>query len=54
MRKFLAMLVLLGFFSGLGMQLYAVTALDDEDYAQKCGGDADEPESWDDDNDLSQ
>ncbi len=55
MKKFLLILVLLGFLVDFGASLYAVTALDDEEYVQQgsgCGDD--EPASWDDDNDLSE
>ncbi|MFA6263648.1 MAG: hypothetical protein WCW33_02145 [Candidatus Babeliales bacterium] len=48
MRKFFAMLILLGFLSGIGIKLYSVTVLDGDDYVQGYGDD--EPESWDDDN----
>jgi hypothetical protein len=48
MRKFLAMLILLGFLSGIGIRLYSVTVLDGDDYVQGYGDD--EPESWGDDN----
>lgn len=55
MKKFLAMMLLVGLCAGVGIYLYATTALDDEEYAQggDHGGD-DEPESWGDDNDLNE
>ncbi len=55
MKKFLAMMLLLGLCAGVGIYLYSATVLDDEEYAQggASGGD-DEPESWGDDNDLNE